>query len=136
VTRAILVLALVACVHVPARPAVWTVEGEGPHDQALELVEAARRVYPALPAGGVVHLVPLDAYRLCYGPKPPAEPRIITGCIMRDGVAVAWPTPFPCADLACSALPHELAHAGGSQTEGAADAGALLITQELRKARP
>jgi hypothetical protein len=134
--RLLPLLALLACAHVPARPAAWSVEGEGPRAQALALVEAARRIYPSLPVGGVVQLVPLDAYRICYGPKPASVRAIITGCVMRDGVAVAWPTPFACADLLCSALGHELAHAGGAATEDAANAGALLIVQEWRKARP
>ena len=111
-------------------------EGDGPRDQALAIVAAARQVYPSIPSGGVVHLVPIDAHLICYGPKPPSEKRIITGCLLGDGVAVAWPTPFACSDLSCSALPHELAHAGGAQTEGAADAGALLITQAYRRAVP
>jgi hypothetical protein len=55
---------------------------------------------------------------------------------MRDGVAVAWPPPFACADLLCSALPHELAHVGGAATEDAANAGALLVVQEWRRAQP
>jgi hypothetical protein len=133
---ALLVLSLGACVRDPVRPMSWSVEGDGPRGQAIAMVEAARRVYPSLPTGGVIHLVPFDAYRLCYGPKPPAEPRIITGCIMRDGIAVAWPPPFACSDLTCSALPHELAHAGGSDTEGSADAGALIIIQEYMRGLP
>jgi hypothetical protein len=132
-----LVLALAAgCAHAPARPAAWSVSGEGPAAQALALADAAREVYPGLPQGGVIRLVPGDAYVPCFGPKPRAEVRIVTGCLLHDGVVASWPTPFPCADLLCSALPHELAHAGGAATEGAADAGALLIRQAYQRRLP
>lgn len=125
-----LALALVACAHVP-RSTAWTVEGDGPREEALAMVAAARRVYPNL-GGGVVHFVPGDAYVACYGPKPPAERGVVTGCLVKDGVVVAWPVPWA-GGLEASALPHELAHRAGAATEDQADAGALLVVLEYRR---
>jgi hypothetical protein len=97
------------------------------------MAEAARRVYPGRYGCGVVHLAP-EIAALCYGPQVD-RCWVVNGCLMRDGVAVRWPLPG-CADLGCTALAHELAHYAGAPSEGAADAGGLLISQEYRRASP
>ena len=100
--------------------------------QAHALIEAAGRVYGAEPyqAGGLIILAP-EINALCF-PGVDLGRLVVTGCVGTGAVFIKWPMPG-CADLTCSALPHELAHVGGADSDGAAEAGALLIVKEYRK---
>ncbi len=102
--------------------------------QAHALIEAAGRVYPAdrYQAGGLVILAP-DVTHLCFPTY--TGPLVVTGCLGTGAIYIRWPL-GACADLTCSALPHELAHLGGAESDDAANAGGLLIVQEWRRSLP
>jgi hypothetical protein len=101
-------------------------------DQAIALTEAAKRVMPGSPLdlGGEIRLLPA-INDLCYPGVPTTY--VITGCLAKGGIYVRWPL-GTCADLTCSALPHELCHIGqGYKTrEDTADACALLVVKDYR----
>ena len=130
-----LALALLLAACAPAR-GPWTVRdparGVDPalDAQAHALVEAAGRVYPAdrYQGGGLIVLAP-EINKLCFPTY--TGPLIVTGCLGVGAIYIRWPMPG-CPDLTCSALPHELAHLGGADGDGAADAGGLLIVKEYR----
>ncbi len=131
-------LLLAACA--PAR-GPWTVRApvtgldSALDAQAHALIEAAGRVYPAAryQGGGLIVLAP-EINRLCF-PGVDLGRLVVTGCLSQSGIYVRWPV-GTCPDLTCSALPHELAHLGGADGDGAADAGGLLIVQEWRRSLP
>lgn len=120
-------------------PQPWTVAGTASSEearQALALVDAAQVVYPDVPLktwGRRIFLAP-EIGGLCYGLPAPSG---ISGCADPGNVYIRWPH-GACADLTCSALPHELSHLGmqGNGTEAQADAGALLIVLEYRRGVP
>lgn len=143
--RFLVLLALTACAT-PDGP--WRVSGLGVSDdtkaQALALVEAAKRVLPDdngwLAQGGTIWLEPVIS-GACYVP-PPMLP---TGCASPRSIWVLYPHPTGGLDVTRGALPHELAHLGLASgggfagpldlvSEERADAGALLVTQEYRRA--
>ena len=134
-----LLLALLLSACAPAR-GPWTVRapvtGLDPalDAQAHALVEAAGRVYPTdrYQAGGLIILAP-EINRLCFPTY--TGPLVVTGCLGVGAIYIRWPL-GTCPDLTCSALPHELAHLGGAETDDAANAGGLLIVQEYRKVSP
>ena len=140
----ILALLLLAGCATPRGP--WVVQGVASADeeaQALALVEAAKRVLPDekgwLAQGGTIWLFP-DVSFACAVPAP-LKP---AGCCEPGRVWVRWPH-GSAADLTGSALPHELAHLGLASgggfsgpldlvSEARADAGALIVVQEYRRA--
>lgn len=139
--RALLLLVILAgCAAPSPRVGPWTVAGAADPAaaaQALELVEAARRVYgpgTLLDYAGRAYLGP-EVATLCYGALGRGHP--VSGCAFGcGGVCILWPHPSHpgCADLAgCSALAHELAHVAGAQSEAEAEAGGARIVQEWRR---
>ena len=145
-TRVLLTLALVAT-SCAAPNGPWRVQGvasAAEEAQALQLVEAARAVLPDekgwLAQGGHIYLFP-DVRGVCSVPPP----KVPTGCCTTGRVWVLHPHPVGGYDVARSALAHELAHLGLASgggfggpldlvSEARADAGALLVVQEYRRA--
>jgi hypothetical protein len=130
-------LALAGCVSGP-KPGPWVVSATTDAStarQALALVDAAKRLMPDSPLeyGGDIRLLP-DINALCY-PHLQTD-MVISGCL-NSAVYVRWPL-RGCADLTCSALPHELCHVGQGYTSTDVTAGAcaLLVTQEYRRGMP
>ena len=130
----LIALLLASCVTTP-EPGPWTVAAApdaATATQALDIVDAAKRVYPGtLDYGKAIWLLPEIDVR-CWG--APATSWVTTGCY-RDGyLFVKWPHPrCPAgADLTCSAEAHELCHLAfqGNISETQADACALLVNQE------
>ena len=130
--------------------APWYVSGldatDATRKQAADLVEAAKRVTPDkkgwLAWGGTITFLP-DLTGYCSVPQG----KIPTGCAQAQRLWILWPHPACTggADLACSALPHELCHLGLASGGGfsgpldlvsdeRADACALLVVQEYRRA--
>lgn len=128
----------------------WRVEGdvtEAERLEALELVEAARRILPDeqgwLAMGGVIYMRP-DVTGVCSAPAP----RVPTGCSSPHALWVLFPHPVHGRDLPASSLPHELCHIGLERpstwfepviipSDEQADACALLVRLEyLRSTSP